>query len=179
MGAGGHKGDRSSLSTKEGGMTEEQTTQSQSTPTEELEFQDEDLEVVEISDDGLEAVDQSTAEAKKSAKKTAKKLLTPEERKQQLKKRLLIATGVIAGLLFILLAVPFTRWPLLNGVGFRGRLIVNVHDKSSGKPLFKATVKLDDGSFGLTNKQGVITFAGTKLGNRTLTIQKSGYADLS
>ena len=138
-----------------------------------------ELQTVEISDEELGIVDQNSKAAKKEAKKIAKKLLTPEEKKQILKKRLIIGGVVGALLLIILFILPFTRWPILNTVGARGNLQITILDQSSKQPIAKTTVKLEDGSFGLTNKQGVIKFSSAKLGKRTVTVQKDGYANVT
>lgn len=142
----------------------------------ELDFDEKDLQDVEISDQTIEAVDKESNKAQKEAKKTAKKLRTPEEKKAHLKKQILIGTGCVVALLLVLLAVPFTRWPLLNAVGFRGTVELTVKDSAS-KPVSAAVIKLDSGNTALTDKFGRALISNVLLGKRTVLIQKNGYGD--
>lgn len=142
----------------------------------ELDFDEQDLQDVEISDQTLEQADKESKQAKKEAKKTAKKLLTPEEKAALLKKRLLFSGILAVVLLVILLAVPFTRWPILNVIGFRGTAELTVNDPSN-KAVPGATIKLDTGYTTATDAFGRATFTGVPLGKRTALIQKNGYGD--
>lgn len=147
--------------------------------SQDLDFNEADLEVVEISDDGLAVVDETSKAARKQAKKTAKKLRSPEEIKQLKRKKIIIGLCGAGAALLVLLAVPLTRWAILNFIGLRGDLTIRVVDEKSATLLTKATIKLDDGSFGQTNAKGTLIFANTKLGKRKVSIQKSGYADVT
>lgn len=142
----------------------------------ELDFNEQDLHEVEISDHNLEEVDKQSTQAKKDAKKTAKKLLSPEEKAALLKKRLLIGVGALSVLLLMLLAIPFTRWPILNTIGFRGTLELVVQDPAE-RPVFSAAIKLDTGEAAVSDKFGRAKFQGVRLGKRSLLIQKNGYGD--
>ncbi len=142
----------------------------------ELDFSEDDLKEVEISDQTIEAVDKESDQAKKNAKKTAKKLRTPEEKKAFLKKQILIGVGCLIVLIMVLIAAPFTRWPILNAVGFRGTLELTIKD-SSNKPIATALVKLDSGTSATTDKFGRAKLYNVSLGKRSVLIQKNGYGD--
>jgi hypothetical protein len=142
----------------------------------ELDFDEDSLKQLDISDKNLEDVDQKSQIAKKEAKKTAKKLLTPEEKKSRSKKRIAIALGVVLVIFIILLAVPFTRWPILNTIGFRGNLVVTIQDQES-RPIVNALTKLEDGTSTATDRFGRAYFQNAALGKRTILIQKQGYGD--
>lgn len=142
----------------------------------ELDFDERDLEGVEISDQTLEQSDKVSKEAKKEAKKTAKKLLTPEEKLAQRKKRILVSLGVSMLVVVALLLIPFTRWPILNAVGFRGSIELVVLDPSQ-RAVSGAAIKLDTGSVASTDIFGRTTFTGVSLGKRSALIQKNGYGD--
>lgn len=144
----------------------------------ELDFDEQDLQAVEISDTTLENDDKQSGAAKKEAKKTAKQLRTPEERARVRKKQLIIGAGAAAVLLLVLLVAPFTRWPILNAVGFRGSVVLTITD-TANKPLINAAVRLDNGTLALSDKAGKASFQAAKLGKRTAIIQKSGYGDKS
>lgn len=142
----------------------------------ELEFDEHDLKDVEISDQTLEAEDKKSIEAKKQAKKTAKKILTPEERAARNKKRILIIAGAAIALLLVLLAVPFTRWPILNTIGFRGDAVITVEDEAK-KPVANASVRLTNGTVAASDKFGRAYLKDIPLGKQTAVIQKNGYGD--
>ncbi len=142
----------------------------------ELDFNEEDLEEVAISDQVIEAVDQESKEAQKAAKKTAKKLRTPEEKKALRKKQILIIGGCTVVLIALLVTIPFTRWPLLNIVGFRGTIKVTVTD-TTNHSVSTALVKLDSGQTAVTDKFGHAQLQSVPLGKRSVLIQKNGYGD--
>lgn len=143
----------------------------------ELDFDEADLEDVEISDSSLEEDDKKMAAARKEAKKTAKKIRTPEEKKKLRIKKALIGTGLAIILIFVLLAVPLTRWPILNVIGFRGKLVVTISEDSSKKPVFGAYVRLSDGTQLTTDTYGRVAFVDAKLGKQEVVIQKTGYGE--
>lgn len=153
----------------------EDSDNTKSESNEHLEFNTNELEAIDISDDKLEEEDKNHTKAKKEAKKTAKKLLTPEERKKlQIKRGILAGIGVIVFLL-MLLAVPATRWPILNAIGFRGNLVLTVNS-SAQKPIAHASVKIE-GSTVLTDQFGRAYFKRLPLGKKSVLIQKAGYGD--
>ncbi len=145
----------------------------------ELDFEEKDLETVDISDTTLEDSDKQSSRAKKEAKKTAKKLRTPEEKKRHKQKQ--IALGVLAFVLIVagLLAVPFTRWPILNFIGFRSTLMVTVYEQGGNKPISRASVKLQNGALSLTDSFGRVSFTKVRLGKQRIVIQKAGYGDVT
>lgn len=141
----------------------------------ELDLNEQELEEVEISDLTMEAEDKKSGQAKKAARKTAKKLRSPEERKSLRKKQALIGAGIVAVIIVALLAVPFTRWPILNAIGFRSTLVITVQDESN-RPVTLANVKLKD-TVVISDKFGRAYFKNAPLGKQTLLIQKTGYGD--
>lgn len=134
-----------------------------------------EFSTLDISDDQLEEADSSARQAKKEAKKNAKKILSPEERKQLLIKRGAIGGAATLVLIALLLAVPATRWPLLNFVGFRSTVVLTVQDQSQ-KPVALASVKIDE-TAAVTDQSGQALFQGLPLGKKTALIQKTGYGD--
>lgn len=143
----------------------------------ELKVDDGELRAIDISDDTLDAADQKADSAQKESKKTAKELQTPEERRRAKRKKLLITSGSVLAVLLLLLIIPLTRWPILNLVGVRATVAVTVQENESHKPLSSALVKIDDGRSVVTNSAGLALFGNSRLGKRTLVVQKTGYGD--
>ncbi|HMS30923.1 MAG TPA: hypothetical protein PJ984_00825 [Candidatus Saccharibacteria bacterium] len=141
----------------------------------ELEFDEQELETVEISDKDIEEDDKKSRHARRQAKKEAKKNRSPEEKKRARRKKDFLALGILVSILAIVLAVPATRWPILNAVGFRGTLMIQVNEQDSAKPIIGASVMLEDDEMVRTNDDGWATFSATKLGKRVITVSKSGY----
>ena len=125
-----------------------------------------DLEVdeVAISDENLEQEDKKIEKAKKSAKKQSKLLRTPEEKKKIRRKKLAVCSALILAIIAVLLIVPATRWPILNAIGLRSSLAVQIVDESSGKPVSRAMVRVDGDDFSTSDTSGRITFANVRLG---------------
>lgn len=144
-----------------------------------LEFDENDLSSVDISDTTLEAADKETSHAKKGAKKTAKKLRTPEEKKRAFRKKILMAVMAVVVVVGALLAIPTTRWPMLNFIGFRSTLVVTVQEKGGSKPVAHAAVKLQSGALATTDSFGRASFSKVRLGPQKLTVQKAGYGDIT
>jgi len=140
---------------------------------------DQDLDEVEISDTTIEQDDKQKDNAQKLAKKQAKKLRTPDEKRTLLRKKIAIVSGGLLGAVLMLLIVPATRWTILNFIGFRGNLQITIEETQTKRPITNANVKLEDGTFSLSDTYGRVQFAQTKLGKRTVLIQKSGYGDLT
>jgi hypothetical protein len=157
-------------------MNDPRTQQDVTSDEVELDLDEQDLEEVEISDQTLEQADLDSKEAKRQAKKTAKKLLSPEEKSALRKKRMLIGSAAALGVIVILLLLPFTRWPILNAVGFRGTTEVMISDPNN-RAVVGAIIKLDTGSAISTDTFGRATFTGVALGKRTALVQKNGYGD--
>jgi hypothetical protein len=76
----------------------------------------------------------------------------------------------------ILLVVPFTRWPILNFVGFRGTLELVVNDPAN-KPITAAVIKTSSGGTALTDRFGRAKLPNTRLGKQSILIQKNGYGN--
>lgn len=131
---------------------------------------------VNISDDALEVTDAQTKAEKKAAKKRAKKLATPEEKKQLKKKRLLIIGGVFLSVSIILLAVPFTRWPVINALGFRANSEIVVQEAQSKQNLAGASVSVDGVVLGTTDSEGFVRISNIKMGEQTVLVEKPGYS---
>lgn len=142
----------------------------------ELDFNEDDLNNVAISDSHLEDEDKKVSSAKREAKKTAKQLRTPEEKKRALRKKVLIAIGLLVLVIVLLLGIPFTRWPILNAIGFRGNLIITVEDSVSKKPVSGAAVKNGETEVS-TDAYGHAVLANARLGKQSLQIQKAGYGE--
>lgn len=138
-----------------------------------------EIENVAISDENLEQDDKKIEHAKKSAKKQAKLLRTPEEKKKIRRKKMAALGVFLIIVLGILLAIPTTRWPILNAVGFRSTLNVQVVDESSGKPISRAMVRVEDSEFIGSDKNGQVSFTGVRLGTQKLRVQKIGYGEKS
>lgn len=145
---------------------------------EDLEFDEQALSV-DISDTTLEEDDKKKDLAKRDAKKIAKKLRTPHEQKISTRKKLIAAGIFIVVLIVALLAIPKTRWPILNFVGFRGNLQVTLLEKTTNHPISNATVQLDATNQNITDASGKTTFKQMKLGSHKVLAQKSGYGDVT
>ena len=136
-----------------------------------------DLEIdeVAISDENLEQEDQKIEKAKKSAKKQSKLLRTPEEKKKIRRKKLAVCSALLLIIIAVLLIVPITRWPILNAVGLRSSLSVQIVDESSGKPVSRAMVRVDGDDFSTSDTNGRISFADVRLGAQRVEVEKIGY----
>lgn len=144
-----------------------------------IQLEDEELAAVDISDNTLEQSDKQIKHAKKQAKKDAKKLRTSAEiKKIRLKKRLAIV-GLISLFIAGLFVVPYTRWPILNFIGFRSDLLVTVKEKENQKAVGLVRLTLEDGSTGTADAFGKIRFRKQKLGPHTLNAQKTGYGTVT
>jgi hypothetical protein len=145
----------------------------------EIEFDEKDLEIVEISDDAIEAADADSKKARRQAKKEAKKLLTPEEKKKARRKKDFIFLGGLVTLLLVLIAIPFTRWPILNAVGFRGNLALTVHEQGTNKPISGVAVNLASGQSAMTDDFGHARISQAHLGKQVITLSKTGYGTVT
>ncbi len=134
------------------------------------------LQDVAIDDVTLENEDKQTKQEKKAAKKRAKRLRTPAEVKQQRQKKYLIGIGAIVAAVLILLALPFTRWTLLNSLGFRGSMTVLAQDTKSYETIGDVDILLDGNSVGTTDASGQLKLAGLRLGAHALSAKKPGYS---
>ena len=84
----------------------------------------------------------------------------------------------IVGMLAILLAIPVTRYRMLNGAGFRTEATIEVIDKQTKLPLSNVVVQLD-GNEQSTNEEGAAHFTGIRFGERPITITKKAYHEHS
>lgn len=144
-----------------------------------FELDETELETVDISDTTLEDTDKQSSRAKKEAKKTAKKLRSPEEKKRAKRKKMLLGLLLFMTAVAGLLAVPKTRWPILNFIGFRSTLLVTVHEQGADKPISRASVKLQNGAMSLTDSFGRVSFSKVRLGPQKVVVQKAGYGDVT
>lgn len=133
---------------------------------------------VDISDATMEAEDKKSVLAKKRARKEAKKHRTPEEKKRIARKKVLIAGALFAAIVAALLVVPYTRWPVLNTIGFRGDLTVVAMDQNGEKPVGGASVSLENGQTATADAFGKALLRQARLGNQKVVIQKSGYGTI-
>lgn len=138
-----------------------------------------EIEEVAIADENLEQDDKKLEKAKKQAKKQAKLLRTADEKKKIRRKKMLIFGTVLTLIIAVLLAIPTTRWPILNAVGFRSTLNIQVVDESSGRPVSRASVRVGDREFSAADKQGSISFSGVELGKQRIEVRKIGYGKKS
>lgn len=143
----------------------------------ELEIDIDGLEPVDISDEDLEAADKQKEVAKKTAKKNAKLLRTPEEKKRAKRKKIIIGASLFGVIIITLFVLPFTRWPILNAVGFRGNLVLIVQEKQSKKPISGVLFELGSGQTALSDQLGEVRFNNLKLGVQTVSLKKSGYSE--
>ncbi len=142
----------------------------------ELELEDQELASVDISDDELETVDKQKELAKKKARKVAKTQRTPKELKKAKRKKQLIIAVALVGALITLGVVPFTRWTILNLMGFRSTVVVHVQDGANQQPLSNVTLKVDSKLYGVTDPEGKARFENIKLGRHSITADKIGYS---
>lgn len=137
------------------------------------------IDEVSITDESLEQDDKKLEQIKKDAKKKSKLLRTSDEKKKLKRRKILGIVSVFAMISVALLVAPFTRWPILNGIGLRSTLSVQVLDESSGKPVSRAMVRVADSEFLLADKNGVIDFQDVRLGKQRIEVQRIGYGNKS
>lgn len=147
----------------------------QSDVEQELEFDEQELESVKITDDAIDDTDKTVQKARRRAKKEYKKYRTPDEKKRARRKKDLIILACLLVIVGVLLIIPTTRWPILNAIGFRSKLVITVVELKSQKPIEGAEVVLASGRVMNTDGFGHATFANTRLGKQTATISKTGY----
>ncbi|MCA9308838.1 hypothetical protein KC973_00520 [Candidatus Saccharibacteria bacterium] len=134
------------------------------------------LKDVHIADEDLEVDDKHSKHAKKKAKKLSKSQLSDTDRKRIKRKKVLIIGGIFLAIVITLLAVPFTRWPILNALGLRSSIQFTVVEKTDKLPLNSASILLDDEYFTTTNEFGQAEFENVRLGQHTLSVRKNGYS---
>lgn len=139
-----------------------------------LELDDQHLEEVAISDTDIVEDDKQSRKAARQAKKMARKARTPEQRKHDRRKQLLIAGAGVAVVIGLVLAVPASRWWTLNLLGFRGKLVLSLQ-RSDKEPVANATVRLDSGQYGVSDEFGRAYFSSVRLGRRQVNVEKTGY----
>lgn len=137
-----------------------------------------ELAAVDISDEVLEADDKKKAAAKKKAKKVAKKQRTPAEKKRLVIRNIIIVGIVLVAIVAALLAVPKTRWPILNAIGFRGDITITTLDKNGEKAISHTLVTLEDGQSAETDANGQAVFRQVRLGSQQVVVKKSGYGEV-
>lgn len=118
---------------------------------------------------------QLTAEHHPEAKKKFSDKLKAWLKKPIVKKSLLVLL-ILA--VITLLAVPVTRYFLLNSVGVRSHASISITDNSTQQPLKNVRVSLGDQS-GLTDDNGNITLTKVKLGSSDLKIDKRAFASVT
>lgn len=138
--------------------------------------EDTTLEGVQISDTDLEQTDKLTKQEKKEAKKRAKKLRTPEEKKKLKRRKILFGSISLLILVVVIFAVPMTRWPMLNALGFRGNIAVLVQDEDSNVTISDVNVLVDDSFVGTTDGSGQLRVSNIRLGDHNIKLQKAGYS---
>jgi hypothetical protein len=136
----------------------------------------ENIDGVQISDSDLEQADSLKNQDKKAAKKRAKQLRTPEEKKKLKRRKTLISVGIILAIIIAIFAIPFSRWPVLNLLGFRGSVEVLVQEQSSNETVSGVNVTLDSVVVGSTDPSGQLTLSNIKLGEHSLRLEKAGYS---
>jgi hypothetical protein len=141
----------------------------------ELDFDDEALVDVEISDKDIELEDQKINKAKKKAKKESKKHLSADEKKKIRKKKIIIFSVLIIIICVVLLSVPRTRWPILNFIGFRSDINIQINEDRSKSPITGVFLSLENGSTAISDEFGKATFRHTTLGPHTLQLEKNGF----
>lgn len=87
-----------------------------------------------------------------------------------------VTLSTIAVVVAVIFLVPFTRYGVLNAMGFNGTVNVTVVDADTRLPLKDATVSIG-GVEAKTNNDGYAVVESSKLGNQELVITKPGYGD--
>ena len=151
------------------------TDDEQNNAEKELDFDDKALVDVEISDKDIELEDQKINNAKKKAKKESKKHLSANEKKKIRKKKIIIFSVLIIIICVALLSVPRTRWPILNFIGFRSDINVQINEDRSKSPIAGVFLSLENGSTAISDEFGKATFRHTTLGPHTLQLEKNGF----
>ena len=135
------------------------------------------IDEVAIADENLEQDDKKIEQAKKDAKKKAKMLRTSKEKKKLRRIKVTIVSILGCIIIGVLLGIPHTRWPILNAIGFRSTLNVQIVDEASGRPVSRAMVRVADREFLLADKNGTISFSGLRLGKQRVEVQRIGYGN--
>ncbi len=89
--------------------------------------------------------------------------------------------STIAGFLafvFLLVAIPPSRYFMLNNLGVRSKVSLNILDESTQQPLKNVQISLAAQS-ALTNKDGSVVLEHIKLGSTQLNIEKRGFATIT
>ena len=141
-----------------------------------LEFDAPMLDGVHISDEDLEQDDSNSKQAKKQAKKLAKSQLTDGEKKFLKRKKWLIGGGGVLGVTIILMAIPYTRWLILNSFGIRSTMKFQVVEQQDKIPVSNVSILLDDTYFTTTDSSGNAQLENTRLGTHKVVITKNGYS---
>lgn len=141
-----------------------------------FEFDEPELNDVHISDEDLEQDDSNTKLAKKQAKKLAKSQLTDEELKHLRRKKLLVVGCATLSVVAILMAVPLTRWFILNSFGLRSTMKFEVVEQQDKIPVSNVSILLDGTYFTTTDSSGNAKFENVKLGTHAVVISKNGYS---
>lgn len=87
--------------------------------------------------------------------------------------------GTFAGLgalFFLLLIIPPTRYFILNSVGVRASMSINVYDDSTHYPL-KNVLVTASGQSAKTDSNGLVRLQHVKLGRQDIKIQKRAFAE--
>lgn len=135
-----------------------------------------ELHELHIADEDLEVVDTSSKAAKKRAKKLAKSQLSDADLKSMHRKKLLIVVAAILTPLLVLLAVPRTRWIIINAFGVRSTMRFVVTENKEGKPVSNAAITLDETYFTTTDSDGKAKFENAKFGKHQIKVTKNGYS---
>lgn len=86
-----------------------------------------------------------------------------------------ITIGSLVTVLILAIAIPYSRYFILNTVGVRSSASIRVLDQSTGQPLKNVTVKIA-GAKGKSDDGGVAKVDRIKLGQTNLTIEKRAFA---
>lgn len=92
---------------------------------------------------------------------------------KKLVKKLVIFLLIVV---IVLGAVPATRYMILNGLGVRASMSMQIVDSSTDQPLKNVVVSIS-GQSSETEKDGSVRLSGIKLGKQTLTIKKPAFAE--
>lgn len=141
-----------------------------------LEFDEPVLDGVHISDEDLEQDDSKSKQAKKQAKKLARSQLSDDELKHLRRKKWLIGGGAFLGIIVILMAIPLSRWFILNSFGIRSTMKFEVVEQTDKIPVSNVSILLDDTYFTSTDSSGNAKFENVKLGSHSIVVTKNGYS---
>lgn len=89
-----------------------------------------------------------------------------------------ITIGLFCIALVVLLAMPQSRYFVLNTAGVRAKASVKVYDLSTNEPLKNAELQIGDVS-AKTDNNGEVTLEKLKLGSSTMFIKKTAFATVS